>query len=125
MKVSLASALGTCFGVKDAINLALEPEFKGELTIVGQLVHNRQVNESLKKNGVSVVDGTDAINQIKTKKVMITAHGAADKMKKQLTEAGFNEGKHQQIKKARHGQPAQHGGQHGDLGGRARIRNIV
>ncbi len=36
MKVSLASALGTCFGVEDAINLALEPQFKGELTIVGQ-----------------------------------------------------------------------------------------
>ncbi len=49
MKVSLASALGTCFGVEDAINLALEPQFKGELTIVGQLVHNSQVNESLKK----------------------------------------------------------------------------
>lgn len=89
MKVSLASALGTCFGVKDAINLALEPQFKGELTIVGQLVHNRQVNESLKRNGVSVVDGADALNQIKTKKVMITAHGAADKMKRQLAEAGL------------------------------------
>jgi len=89
MKVSLASALGTCFGVKDAINLALEPQFKGDLTIVGQLVHNRQVNESLKKNGVSVVDGADAIDEIKTKKVMITAHGAADKMKKKLTDAGL------------------------------------
>ncbi len=89
MKVSLASALGTCFGVKDAINLALEPQFKGELTIVGQLVHNRQVNESLKRNGVSVVDGADAISQIKTKKVMITAHGAANKMKSQLAEAGL------------------------------------
>jgi 4-hydroxy-3-methylbut-2-enyl diphosphate reductase len=89
MKVSLASALGTCFGVKDAINLALEPQFKGDLTIVGQLVHNGQVNESLKKNGVSVVDGADAIDQIKTKKVMITAHGAAEKMKKQLTDAGL------------------------------------
>lgn len=89
MKVSLASALGTCFGVKDAINLALEPQFKGELTIVGQLVHNRQVNESLKRNGVSVVDGADALDQIKTKKVMITAHGAADKMKHQLAEAGL------------------------------------
>lgn len=88
MKVSLASALGTCFGVKDAINLALEPQFKGELTIVGQLVHNRQVNESLKRNGVSVVDGANALDQIKTKKVMITAHGAADKMKRQLAEAG-------------------------------------
>lgn len=89
MKVSLASALGTCFGVKDAINLALEPQFKGDLTIVGQLVHNRQVNESLKKNGVSVVDGADALEQIKTKKVMITAHGAAEKMKKKLTDAGL------------------------------------
>jgi 4-hydroxy-3-methylbut-2-enyl diphosphate reductase len=89
MKVSLASALGTCFGVKDAINLALEPQFKGELTIVGQLVHNPQVNESLKKNGVSVVDGADALDEIKTKKVMITAHGAADKMKKKLTDAGL------------------------------------
>jgi len=89
MKVSLASALGTCFGVKDAINLALEPQFKGDLTIVGQLVHNRQVNESLKKNGVSVVDGANALDQIKTKKVMITAHGAAEKMKKKLTDAGL------------------------------------
>jgi 4-hydroxy-3-methylbut-2-enyl diphosphate reductase len=89
MKVSLASALGTCFGVKDAINLALEPQFKGDLTIVGQLVHNRQVNESLKKNGVSVVDGADDLDQIKTKKVMITAHGAAEKMKKKLTDAGL------------------------------------
>lgn len=89
MKISLASALGTCFGVKDAINLALEPQFKGDLTIVGQLVHNGQVNESLKKNGVSVVDGADAIDQIKTKKVMITAHGAAEKMKKKLTDAGL------------------------------------
>ncbi|NIQ02545.1 MAG: 4-hydroxy-3-methylbut-2-enyl diphosphate reductase [Nitrospinaceae bacterium] len=89
MKVSLASALGTCFGVKDAINLALEPQFKGELTIVGQLVHNRQVNESLKRNGVSVVDGADDLDKIKTKKVMITAHGAADKMKSKLTDAGL------------------------------------
>ena len=89
MKVSLASALGTCFGVKDAINLALEPQFKGDLTIVGQLVHNRQVNESLKKNGVSVVDSADNLDQIKTKKVMITAHGAAEKIKKKLSDAGL------------------------------------
>ncbi len=89
MKVSLASALGTCFGVKDAINLAMEPQFKNDLTIVGQLVHNRQVNESLKQNGVSLVNGVDGLENIPTKKVMITAHGAAEKMKKKLTDAGF------------------------------------
>ena len=89
MKVSLASAMGTCFGVQDAINLAMSPEFSNELTIVGQLVHNPQVSESLKKNGVSLVPGVEEIDKIKTKKVMITAHGAADKTKRLLNSAGF------------------------------------
>jgi len=89
MKVSLASALGTCFGVQDAINLAMGPEFSHDLTIVGQLVHNPQINESLKKNGVSLVNGIEEIDQIKTKKVMITAHGAAETTKDQLRDAGF------------------------------------
>ena len=89
MKVSLANALGTCFGVEDAINMAMTPEFGTNLTIVGQLVHNPQINESLKKNGVSLVSDIDAIDQIKTKKVMITAHGAAQKTKDKLEGAGF------------------------------------
>jgi len=89
MKVSLASALGTCFGVQDAINMALGSEFHNDLTILGQLVHNPQINESLKNNGVSVVKGIEDIDKIKTKKVMITAHGAAEKTKKILHDAGF------------------------------------
>jgi 4-hydroxy-3-methylbut-2-enyl diphosphate reductase len=89
MKVSLANAMGTCFGVQDAINLAMSPEFNNELTIVGQLVHNPQVSDSLKQNGVSLVPGIEEIDKIKTKKVMITAHGAAEKTKKQLHDAGF------------------------------------
>ena len=89
MKVSLANAMGTCFGVRDAIDLAMSPEFNSDLTIVGQLVHNPQVSESLKKNGVSLVPGIEDIDQIKTKKVMITAHGAAEKTKKKLQDAGF------------------------------------
>ena len=89
MKVSLASALGTCFGVKDAIDLAMAPEFKSSLTILGQLVHNTQVNESLNRNGVSIVNGIDEIDKIKTKMVMITAHGASDGIKDKLQEEGF------------------------------------
>lgn len=88
MKVSLASALGTCFGVKDAINMALEPQFSGDLTIVGQLVHNRQVNEAL-KNGIALVNGIDEIQDIKTKKVMITAHGAAEKDERAIDRCWF------------------------------------
>ena len=89
MKVSLANAMGTCFGVQDAINLAMSPEFSSDLTIVGQLVHNPQVSESLKQNGVSLVPGIEDIEKIKTRKVMITAHGAAEQTKQQLHDAGF------------------------------------
>ena len=89
MKVSLANAMGTCFGVQDAINLAMSSEFASDLTIVGQLVHNPQVSKSLKHNGVSLVPGIENIDKIKTKKVMITAHGASEKTKKQLQDAGF------------------------------------
>ncbi len=89
MKVSLASAMGTCFGVRDAIDLAMSSEFHSDLTIVGQLVHNPQVSESLKQNGVSLVPGIEDIDKIKTRNVMITAHGAAEKTKQQLHEAGF------------------------------------
>jgi 4-hydroxy-3-methylbut-2-en-1-yl diphosphate reductase len=89
MKVSLASAMGTCFGVQDAINLAMSPEFNNELTIVGQLVHNPQVSDSLKRNGISLIPGIEEIENIKTKKVMITAHGAAEKTKQRLQDAGF------------------------------------
>ncbi len=89
MKISLASALGTCFGVKDAIDLAMDPEFKSSLTIIGQLVHNTQVNESLNRNDVALVNGIDEIDNIKTKMVMITAHGASDRIKDRLQAKGF------------------------------------
>ena len=51
MKITLAQAMGTCFGVQDAIDMALDPAFKDRLTIVGQLVHNPQTTERLKANG--------------------------------------------------------------------------
>ena len=75
--------------MQDAINLAMGPEFHSDLTIIGQLVHNPQINESLKNNGVAVIKGIEEIHNIKTKKVMITAHGAAEKTKEKLENAGF------------------------------------
>ena len=54
--------MGTCFGVQDAIDMALSPEFKDALTVVGQLVHNPQTVERLRANGVSIVE-RDQIDQ--------------------------------------------------------------
>jgi 4-hydroxy-3-methylbut-2-enyl diphosphate reductase len=88
MKITLAQAMGTCFGVQDAIDMALDPAFKDKLTIVGQLVHNPQTTERLKANGIRIVE-RDQVDQIATESVMITAHGASDGTKQMLRDKGF------------------------------------
>jgi 4-hydroxy-3-methylbut-2-enyl diphosphate reductase len=88
MRITLAQAMGTCFGVQDAIDLALDPTFRGRLTIVGQLVHNPQTTQRLRENGVLIVE-RDQIDRITTEAVMITAHGAADATKEDLRRRGF------------------------------------
>ena len=88
MRITLASAMGTCFGVEKAIEMALDSRFRDRLTIVGQLVHNPQIMERLRANGVRIVE-RDQIDQIATEAVMITAHGAADATRRDLEARGF------------------------------------
>lgn len=82
----MARALGTCFGVQDAIDAAMDEAFRNNLTIVGQLVHNPQVVGRLLENGVRIVDSVD--DPIDTPNVMITAHGAPASLKTELTRRG-------------------------------------
>ncbi len=88
MRITLAQAMGTCFGVQDAIDMALDPEFRDRLTVVGQLVHNPQTMVRLRENGVRVIE-RDQLDTITTTAVMITAHGAADATKRDLQARGF------------------------------------
>jgi 4-hydroxy-3-methylbut-2-enyl diphosphate reductase len=76
MKVIRAEHLGMCFGVRDAIALALEQSRNQPLTILGELVHNETVLADLRTRGVQIVDRAAVVA---TKAVMITAHGASDK----------------------------------------------
>lgn len=87
MKVTKADALGTCFGVRDAIEEAMDPMFKDNLTVIGQLVHNPQIVERLLQNGVRIVDSLE--DKVETPNVMITAHGAAASVRAQAKEMGF------------------------------------
>jgi 4-hydroxy-3-methylbut-2-enyl diphosphate reductase len=87
MKVTLADSLGTCFGVDDAIEEAMDPRFRGNLTIIGQLVHNPQTVQRLRENGVEIVDSVDA--EIHTPNVMITAHGAAKSVHERASSKGY------------------------------------
>jgi len=52
MKVIRAEHLGMCFGVKDAIALAVETAERKPLTILGDLVHNETVLAELRARGI-------------------------------------------------------------------------
>ena len=75
MNIIRAGHLGMCFGVRDAIALALERSEAGPLTILGDLVHNPVVLADLRAKGIAIA-GDDT--QVRTHTVMITAHGASE-----------------------------------------------
>src|SRR5262245_27038652 len=65
-----------CFGVRDAIALALEHADAGPLTILGDLVHNPTVLRALDAKGIAVAPD---VADVRTPTVMVTAHGASDR----------------------------------------------
>jgi 4-hydroxy-3-methylbut-2-en-1-yl diphosphate reductase len=87
MKIIRAEHLGMCFGVKDAIALALETANREPLTILGDLVHNDNVLAALKAKGVVIEQQADKVT---TQTVMVTAHGASERALTQTRALGFN-----------------------------------
>ena len=76
VKIVRAAHLGMCFGVRDAISLALEESRRQPLTILGELVHNESVVSDLRARGIGIEEHPAAV---RTPAVMITAHGASEK----------------------------------------------
>ncbi len=76
LNVIRAAHLGMCFGVRDAIALALEHADAGPLTILGDLVHNPTVLNALEAKGVAVAQD---VAQVTTPTVMVTAHGTSER----------------------------------------------
>jgi 4-hydroxy-3-methylbut-2-enyl diphosphate reductase len=75
-RILRATHLGMCFGVRDAIALALEHAEAGPLTILGDLVHNTTVTAALQAKGIAVAHD---VADVKTPTVMVTAHGASER----------------------------------------------
>ena len=76
MKIIRAEHLGMCFGVKDAVALALKTARREPLTILGDLVHNETVVAELRARGIRVAQQPADVN---TPTVMVTAHGASER----------------------------------------------
>jgi 4-hydroxy-3-methylbut-2-en-1-yl diphosphate reductase len=87
MKIIRAEHLGMCFGVRDAIALAIETSKREPLTILGDLVHNESVLKELRASGISIAQNpTDAATQT----VMVTAHGASETKINETRSLGLN-----------------------------------
>ena len=87
MRILRAVHLGMCFGVRDAIELAVEHADAGPLTILGDLVHNPTVLRRLEARGIAIAqDATD----VRTPTLMVTAHGTSERNLARTRALGFN-----------------------------------
>jgi 4-hydroxy-3-methylbut-2-enyl diphosphate reductase len=78
--------MGMCFGVRDAIELALNQSATEPLTVLGDLVHNETVLAELRARGIKIAQGVAAVD---TRTVMITAHGASNAAMERVRERGL------------------------------------
>ena len=77
MKITIARDAGYCFGVRDAVNLAYETaEERGDVYMLGDIVHNERVVEDLAEAGTKVVESLDEIPD--DRPVLFRAHGTAE-----------------------------------------------
>jgi 4-hydroxy-3-methylbut-2-en-1-yl diphosphate reductase len=77
IRVIRAEHLGMCFGVRDAIDLALRRAEAAPLTILGNLVHNDAVLAALRSRGIAIAHEPARVT---TRTAMVTAHGASERM---------------------------------------------
>jgi len=87
MKIIRAEHLGMCFGVQDAIALALATAEQRPLTILGDLVHNDTVLAALRARGIRIEQRPADVG---TQTVMVTAHGASGRALNDASARGLN-----------------------------------
>lgn len=74
MNLIIAKNAGFCFGVKKAVDIAMENASRGEKAFsYGPLIHNQQVVDSLKNDGIGVINNIDDITS--GDKIIIRSHG--------------------------------------------------
>ncbi len=76
MKITVAKSAGFCFGVRRAIDMALDTTAKSSdrpVQMLGDIVHNEHVVEQINRAGVSVIDSIEDADPVGV--LLIRAHG--------------------------------------------------
>jgi len=96
MEVIKISPRGYCYGVVDAMVLALKTAQNFDLPrpihILGMIVHNSHVVEAFEKQGIKTLDGEDRLallDQVNEGTVIFTAHGVSPEVRKKAREKGL------------------------------------
>jgi 4-hydroxy-3-methylbut-2-enyl diphosphate reductase len=86
--VRLAKNSGFCFGVKRAINLAMDASKNHDkIVTLGSIIHNPQMVNKLKKAGISSVND---IKEIKDQATIIRSHGIPKETYEYLSKLGID-----------------------------------
>ncbi|HEX7057091.1 MAG TPA: 4-hydroxy-3-methylbut-2-enyl diphosphate reductase [Bacilli bacterium] len=96
MQVLKISPRGYCYGVVDAIKLALltakNIHTPRPIYILGMIVHNRNVTKAFEKEGIVTLDGPnrlDILEQVDKGTVLFTAHGVSPEVRRRAREKGL------------------------------------
>ncbi|NBD26142.1 4-hydroxy-3-methylbut-2-enyl diphosphate reductase [Paenibacillus glycinis] len=96
MEIVKISPRGYCYGVVDAMVLALQTarnlDLPRPIYILGMIVHNSHVTEAFKQEGVITLDGEnrlEILEQISSGTVIFTAHGVSPEVRKRAKERGL------------------------------------
>ena len=79
---------GFCFGVKRAV--AESEKLKPKSYILGEIIHNETVINSLKDKGIVVLDSLDSINLSKEDTILVRTHGEAKHIFDKLNQTEAN-----------------------------------
>ena len=91
MEVLLAKSAGFCFGVKRAVEKVYEQIQKEQkIYTYGPIIHNEEVVKDLEKHGVQVIEGEDALKELKEGAVVIRSHGVPKRIYELIEKNGLN-----------------------------------
>ncbi|MGG4142106.1 4-hydroxy-3-methylbut-2-enyl diphosphate reductase [Paenibacillus algorifonticola] len=96
MQIVKISPRGYCYGVVDAMVLALQTarnlELPRPIYILGMIVHNAHVTEAFEQEGVITLDGEnrlEILEQVEQGTVIFTAHGVSPEVRRRAKEKGL------------------------------------
>ncbi|SFE17266.1 4-hydroxy-3-methylbut-2-enyl diphosphate reductase [Paenibacillus catalpae] len=96
MEIVKISPRGYCYGVVDAMVLALQTaknlDLPRPIYILGMIVHNAHVTEAFETEGVITLDGEnrlEILEQIEKGTVIFTAHGVSPEVRNRAREKGL------------------------------------